>query len=555
MDKPVTPAGGVILADAPVEPAPTLPDLAPVQPGPPPISTMPSQSFPVPPPPPPVTPPSITAEIPQAYPSSPPPPMPAPMQDTVVVPSAGDPNPFIPQGAVPNSPQMVVPPPPPSQSGGGSAFFRRLLLFVLILVFLGGLAFGGRFIYGMLSGAKEVTITYWGLWENDAIVRPLIADFEANNPKIKVQYVKQNHRQYRERLQAAIERGDGPDVFRFHNTWVPMLKDNLTPVPATIMSPAQFSAAYYPVAGRDLVAGETIFGLPMMIDGLGLYYNEDLFAAAGVLPPTTYEELLGVVPKLTVNSGGQILTSAIALGTTGNIENYSDIVATMMMQNGAKLTSPTGVEAEQTLIFYRKFADPGDPMYTWNDTLDNSIVAFANGRVAMIMAPSWRAFDVKQINPNLRFKIAPIPQLPGTPVSWASYWAEGVSAKTKNKEQALVFLKYLTSKETMTKMYTEAGKARLFGEPYSRADMAEALKDDPFVGAYITQAENARSFPLASRTFDNGINDKMVKYLEDAINAVAKGSSPKEALQTAANGFRQILGSYGLASGAAPAGE
>lgn len=553
MDKPVTPAGGVILADAPVEPPPPIPVIPPVQPG---VSSVPAQQFQVAPPPSPpapaVSPPNIPTDIP-AYPAAPPP-VPPSIQDTVVVPSAGDPNPFIPQGAEVANPQMVIPPPPPAASGAGT-FFRRFLLFLLIIAFLGGIALGGRYIYGMLAGAKEVTITYWGLWENDAIVRPLIAEFEAQNPKIKVQYVKQNHRQYRERLQAAIERGDGPDVFRFHNTWVPMLKDVLAPVPASVMSPAQFSTVYYPVAGRDLVAGDTIFGLPMMIDGLGLYYNEDLFAAAGVLPPTTYEELLGIVPKLTVNSEGQILTSAIALGTTGNIENYSDIVATMMMQNGAILTTPTGVEAEQTLIFYRKFADPSDPMYTWNDSLDNSIVAFANGRVAMIMAPSWRAFDVKQINPNLRFKIAPIPQLPGTPRSWASYWVEGVSMKTNNKEQAMTFLQYLTSKETMTKMYTEAGKTRLFGEPYARVDMADALKDDPFVGAYILQAEYARSFPLASRTFDNGINDKMVKYLEDAINAVSRGSSPKEALQTAANGFRQILGSYGLATGSAPAGQ
>lgn len=429
---------------------------------------------------------------------------------------------------------------------------RRILLFVLILVFLGAIALGGRFIYGMLTGGGEVTITYWGLWENDAIIRPVIADFEAKNPKIKVQYVKQNHRQYRERLQAAIGRDEGPDVFRFHNTWVPMLKNELAPVPADVMTPAQFSSTYYPVAGNDLVAGQTVFGLPIMIDGLGLYYNEDLFAAAGVVPPVTYEDLLVLVPKLTVNNGGQILTSAIALGTTGNVENYSDIIATMMMQNGAKLTNPTGIEAEQTMIFFQQFARAGEPYYTWNETLDNSIVAFANGRVAMIMAPSWRAFDIKQINPNLRFKVAPIPQLPGSPVTWASYWVEGVSNKSKNKEAAMAFLKHMTSKEAMTQMYTEATKTRLFGEPYARMDMAATLTDDPFVGAYIKQAQTARSFPLASRTFDNGINDKMIKYLEDAVNALGKGSSPKEVLQTAANGFRQVLGSYGLTTGAAP---
>ena len=72
------------------------------------------------------------------------------------------------------------------------------------------------------------------------------------------------------------------------------------------------------------------------------------------------------------------------------------------------------------------------------------------------------------------------------------------------------------------------------------------------MGAFIKQAANSKLFPLASRTFDNGINDKLIKYMEDAVNGMIAGSSPKAVLTTAASGFRQVLGSYGLSSGAAP---
>ncbi|KKU95360.1 MAG: hypothetical protein UY27_C0020G0012 [Candidatus Gottesmanbacteria bacterium GW2011_GWA1_48_13] len=304
----------------------------------------------------------------------PPPPPPA-HQETVVIP-----------GGVPSQPP---PSPAPIQSGpAGGSLPRRLLMIAVFLLLVGGLLVGGRFVLGLISGGGEVTLTYWGLWENDAIIRPVIAKFEADHPKIKVQYVKQSPRQYRERLAAAIARAEGPDVFRFHNTWVAMLKNDLALVPSTVMTPAQFGTSFYPVAVADLVAGQNIFGIPIMIDGLGLYYNEDLFAAAGVTPPATWEEMLTLVPKLTVRNGDQILTSAIALGTTGNVENFSDIVATMMLQNGASLVAPTGTEAEEALIFYRKFASPSDPVYTWNDTLDNSVYAFATGKVAMILARS-----------------------------------------------------------------------------------------------------------------------------------------------------------------------
>ncbi|MCX6794053.1 MAG: extracellular solute-binding protein [Candidatus Gottesmanbacteria bacterium] len=486
--------------------------------------------------------------------SPPPPPAPempvtAGEEETLVIPPAApNANPFIPQG-VTSAEQNGVQTPP----AAGNPWFKRIVMIIIFFLVLLGVGIGVKYILGMVNGGKEVTITYWGLWEDGPTIQNAITDFQTVNPKIKVQYVKQSLHQYRERLQAAITRGDGPDVFQFHNTWVPMLRNELSPAPATFMTVAEFGTTFYPVASSDLVGGQVIYGVPLMFDGLGLYYNEDLFTAAAVKPPTTWPELLDIVPKLTVKTDTQIQQSAIALGTTGNVENFSDIAGFMMIQNGARLASPTGKEAEDTLTFYRKFANPSDPVYTWNETMDNSIYAFATSRVAMILAPSWRAFEIKQINPNLHFKIAPVPQLPGNTVNWASYWTGGVSTKSKYQPQAWLFLKYLISRDTMTKLYAEESKSRLFGEPYARVDLGSTLLADPYVGAYIQGAPTAKSFPLASRTFDNGINDKLIQYMTDAVNAVGQGTAPSAALQTAAAGFFQVLTSYGLASGTAPA--
>ena len=226
----------------------------------------------------------------------------------------------------------------------------------------------------------------------------------------------------------------------------------------------------------------------------------------------------------------------------------SDILALMFLQNGANLKNLSGKEAEGTLIFYRKFADPSDPLYTWSDGMDSSIPAFANGRVAMILAPSWRAHDIAQLNPKLRFHIIPVPQLQGNNVAWASYWVEGVSSKSKNQEAAWEFVKYMTSSEGASKLYTEATKSRLFGEPYARMDMANTLANDPYAGAYEKQASFARSFPLASRTGDNGLNDRLIQYLTDAVNNVSSGMSPSQALVTLVQGFRQVFTSYNIST-------
>lgn len=549
MDDPVPSALNVPVS-APEEPAGDIPASGADLPEP--KSSIPeSQEWGMPPPEMPAAGPLPVKEEPMPPPLSPgtsvdvPPP--APEGETLVIPPAGaGANPFIPQGGSGEEPGVVKPAAP------GSPMFKRIIMVLLFLIIIVGIIFGVRTIMGMVGASHEVTISYWGLWEDGPTIQAAITEFQTAHPRIKVQYIKQSPRQYRERLQAAIARGDGPDVFQFHNTWTPMFRNELLPAPATLMSTAEFSSTFYPVASADLVGGQSIYGLPMMFDGLGLYYNESLLAAASVVPPTTWPELLDIVPKLTIKTDTQITQSAISLGTTGNVENFSDIVGLMMMQNGARPANPTGKEAEDTLLFYRKFSNPSDPVYTWNETMDNSIYAFAIGKVAMILAPSWRAFDVKQISPNLRFKIAPVPQLPGNTVNWASYWAGGVSAKSKYQEQAWEFLKYMTGRDTASKLYGEEAKTRLFGEPYARTDLASTLTADPYVGAYIQGAPTAKSFPLASRTFDNGINDKLIKYLEDAINAVGQGTAPTAALQTAAAGFSQVLTSYGLSTGAAP---
>ncbi len=537
------------------EPPPPVPPVSDLPPAPVPDSgplnwgITPKES----PPPAPISEVPMPPPGPDVYAGSPPlseVPMPPENKETLVIPPEGsNTNPFIPQ-------ETSTPPAggPSGQSAkpAGSSFIKRFITIILILLLLAGIGVGVKYVLGMMGATSGGTITYWGLWEDSPTLQTAIAEFQTANPKIKVTYVKQSIRQYRERLQAAIARGDGPDVFQFHNTWVPMLRSELSAAPATFMTTSEFSSTFYPVASSDLVGGQSMYGAPLMFDGLGLYYNEDLFTAAGVSPPTTWPELLELVPRLTVKTDTQIQQSAIALGTTGNVENFSDIVGLMMMQNGARLTNPTGKEAEDTLMFYRKFANPTDPVYTWNETLDNSVYAFAVGKVAMILAPSWRAFEIKQINANLRFKIAQVPQLPGNTVNWASYWVGGVSTKSKNQAAGWTFLKYLIDKNTMTKLYAEESKTRLFGEPYARVDLGTTLTADPYLGAFIQEAPTAKSFPLASRTFDNGINDKLIQYMTDAVNAVGQGTAPTSALQTAAAGFSQVLTSYGITTGAAP---
>jgi ABC-type glycerol-3-phosphate transport system substrate-binding protein len=217
----------------------------------------------------------------------------------------------------------------------------------------------------------------------------------------------------------------------------------------------------------------------------------------------------------------------------------------MILQNGGDPGKPNTESVTSALKFYSLFAKQDN---SWSEALPNSTLAFATGKVAMMLAPSWRALEIKEMNQRLNFRLYPVPQLPGTNVAWATYWVEGVAKKSTKQAAAWEFLKYLSSPEVMAKMYQLAGQSRLFGEPYSRQEMSTKLQQDPFVGAIMTQALSSRSWPMAARTFDNGLNDRIIKYYQDAVNGLNQDQEEKQILEALTSGVTQVLTQYGLAS-------
>lgn len=431
--------------------------------------------------------------------------------------------------------------------------FRKIIPFLVILIVLVLLAFVIKNILNKKEGgfqllptnkAKEITLTYWGLWESKEVMAPLIDAYKKEHPEVTIDYVFQSSKDYRERLQSTLAAGKGPDIFRFHATWLPMFinQNQLAAAPENLFNWSD----YYPVMETLKVKGQA-YAVPLGFDALALFYNADIFKAAGVAPPTTWEELRSAATKLTVrDNSGNLQTGGIALGTTNNIDNWSDIVALMMLQNGADLANPTDKFAEDALKFYTIFSK----VYrVWDSSLPSSTYAFATGRVAMIIAPSWRAFEISETNSKLNFKTVEVPQLTkdsSAKVTWATFWVEGVAKSSTNSQAAWEFLKFLSKPENLKKLYANESQIRLFGEPYPLKSLAKDLETHPLAAPFVTQGPYAKIWYLCSRTNDNGINDRMIKYYEDAVNSVLGGGSAQTALAQAATGIKQVLNQYGL---------
>ncbi len=464
-----------------------------------------------------------------------------------------DPNPLSPQQPVPVSQVQNMP-----QSGGvmgkllrvGIGLFVVLVVIVLVAIFILPRIFPSK--------KGPVELTYWGLWEDPAVMNEIIADFKRTHPLITVKYEMRDIKgegQYIDRLTTRINGGNGPDIFRFHNSWPDELRGFMLPLPSDVVSSLGLDKDYYNVVTKDLQRNGAFYGVPIHIDTLALFINKDLFKAGDVsAAPTSWDDLANVASSLTVvDEEGKIKTSGVALGTYSNIAHASDIISLLLVQNRADMKSLAGVKKQNTIDaiggYYLPFAkgDSSGKGKTWDASLDNSKLAFTKGNLAMYFGYSWDILQIKNANPNLNFEVHPVPRLSDDrQETIASYWAEGVSARTKHPKEAFEFLKFLGSKDTMQKMYALEAKSRTFGELYPRRDMKSLLASNALLSPFLDQADKAVSTPFSSDTYDASLNTALNYYLENAINSMLNNTSPDTAIDALGAGVSQTLSKFGI---------
>jgi len=445
--------------------------------------------------------------------------------------------------------------PAQSSSGGNlSATVKKktpliIVGVVAIVVFLVLIVFLAKLFGNSNRSEQPVKLTFWGLYQAENNLGELIKSYNTDHPNVQIEYTLMDAKDnYRERIIERTKNGTGPDIFRFHNTWVSGMRDLFVPSPQTIMTSEDFAEIYYPVIVKDLVLENQVIGIPYNLDGLVLVYNENLLKNAGIsTPPKDWEELINTSRKVTVKADdGSIVTAGIALGGAESIEHFSDILGMMFLQNNVDLKSLEGnANAETVLITYTDFILSAANV--WEENLGNSLNAFAEEKVAMLFVPTWEIEVLRQLNPDLPLKVTTVPQIRGgNKKNLANYWADGVSRGSQYQAEAWSFLKFLSEKENQAKLFElEVKSGRLFGNIYPRMDMAELLLDNQYLSPLLRDANILDSLPLVSRTFDHGLNDEFVNgYLKDAINTILLNGSSQEAMYRLVQGAEDVFPRY-----------
>ncbi|MFH0937333.1 MAG: extracellular solute-binding protein [Candidatus Daviesbacteria bacterium] len=425
---------------------------------------------------------------------------------------------------------------------------KKTVSVVILLAIISGILFW-KYWPIILERNKEenklISLTYWGFGDDEQILKPVIRSYQTAHPKVVITYSKQSLLNYRTRLQTQIKAGQGPDIFQIHSSWLPMLLEDLAPASDQTITFNDFIQTYYPLAKESLTLNNKIYALPLLTDGLGMYYNEEILKGVGGVVPKNWTDFMEIAKKATVpNQQGQIQTAGAALGTSANVDFWPEILSLLFLQQPeGNLGKPANKDGLEVLQFYTSFVtNPKNK--TWDTTLPSSTQMFADGKLAFYFAPSSQIPVIKQLNPNLPFKVAPVPQLSGETVNLGNFWVGTVSNTSLNQKEAWDFLNFLNSSQVVQVIYQSRLGAFGFAPIYPRMDLASELLSDPILGAFVSQGPSYKGWYLNSNTQDGGVNDEMIVVYKQAVDSSLTGQDSLRALQAAEQGVRQILDKY-----------
>ena len=379
-----------------------------------------------------------------------------------------------------------------------------LLLVIIIAVVIS--ATGNKKTSTLPTG--PVTLTFWNTFEDSQNLEPLFQAYTQQHPNVHIVYTKKNVETYETDLINALASGNGPDIFAINNSWLPKYLDKVVPATDSTITFNDYKNAFVDVVVSDFTKDRKIYGIPMAIDSLALYYNKDILGTAGIAtPPKTWDELAQDVRQIKKqDSTGYFSRSGVAMGTNANVNRAVDILYLLMLQQGTVPYASDGSypqfsqsvqkngsnysPSSEALSFYTSFANPYSPNYNWNSRSDYSIDSFANGRAAFLYSYSYTRQTLLQKSPNLNFDVTGVPQpnLDDPAVNYANYWGQVVSKQSKNSAVAWDFIKYLTSKAALDKYYSQNKL------PSSRKDLISLQIQDPDIGVFANANLTAKSF-------------------------------------------------------------
>ena len=304
---------------------------------------------------------------------------------------------------------------------------------------------------------EPVTIKWMMRWDNtrvEQVAKPVIEVFEHVYPWITVEFENiGSGDEYYQKLQTMMAADEMPDVFypATYKAYAYGSKGAILPIDDLMARDDIDTSAFdqqildlYKVEGKQMC-------MPLDTAALAVFYNKDLFDAAGVAYPEagwTWDEFLVTAQALTLDTDGDGVTDQF--GVDDDLKNYWPLM--VWANTGHNIFDDARNPTEFLLTDQDSVASiqfVADLMVDSNVMPMSDQVAdigdmFAAGKAAMQVVGHWRVPRYTN-ETDFNWDIAPLPLgKTGVPVNRADGSCFAIAADSEHVEEAWLFVKYLS---------------------------------------------------------------------------------------------------------------
>lgn len=389
------------------------------------------------------------------------------------------------------------------------------------------------------SSETPVTINFWHHYsaqsaENETLMNDLIPKFESENPGIKVNAVSHEWAELHDKILVSASSQSLPDVARLDIAWLPEFQQM-----GVLVALDQEMPDFSEVAGTLLDSalstaniGGSYYALPLNTNSKILFYNTAMLEAAGVEVPTTMDEWVEAVRKLSgTNANGQQIWGwnepalsgwnicPFIWSFGGSLTDEEQTVAT------GYINSPETVKAVET---FAMLAQEG-ALTGFNSGDIPMTDGFGTGRYAMMLEGPWKTAELAGAYPDVAYGTAYMPAGEGGSISVLG--GEDIAMfNTANREAAWKFMQFMTGE------YAETAMAKCGQIPVNKAALESDTVKNADYAPFIQAIETAKARPTVAAW------SEMDNELTNAMTAVVNGEkTAQEAMDELAVVFDELL--------------
>jgi len=292
------------------------------------------------------------------------------------------------------------------------------------------------------DGRSVIKFASWGSQSEIEILKPIIADFEKENPNLKIDFmhIPQN---YFQKIHLLLASNLAPDVIFINNLYLPVYADFLE----DLTSYADKNI-FYEQTLQALSCDGKILAIPRDASNMVVYYNKDLFDKYGIAYPKqnwTFDDLLKICLEFKKHNIFGISFDETPL-----------FYLPYLMSNGGGFYEIDSQQSQEALEFYADLRNKYNVAPKKSQSASATMAQmFLQKKLAMQVSGRWLVPKYRN-SADFNWDIINFPNgKAGSVVSMdASGWA--ICKYSKNKESAIKFIQYLSNSENIKKM-TKSG--------------------------------------------------------------------------------------------------